>query len=157
MSDVSLHVSLDVSSNENSVSRERTLSESKGKIQKFRINTYDEFQTSLDKYGHLGFLFLYFTGSELSKDGYDWCPECSEALPIIEQEIDNACNVVFFLVEVGNEEQWQCKENPYRSHPNLNLKVVPTFMKWNSHRRLEGDYCAKAELVQLLFEDNCSF
>ncbi|XP_030767997.1 thioredoxin domain-containing protein 17-like isoform X2 [Sitophilus oryzae] len=139
MSDVSLHVSLDVSSNENSVSRERTLSESKGKIQKFRINTYDEFQTSLDKYGHLGFLFLYFTGSELSKDGYDWCPECSE------------------VVEVGNEEQWQCKENPYRSHPNLNLKVVPTFMKWNSHRRLEGDYCAKAELVQLLFEDNCSF
>lgn len=43
---------------------------------------------------------------------------------------------------------------PFRKDPRTKLMVVPTLIKWGTYARLEGEQVAKAELVEMVFNDD---
>lgn len=42
---------------------------------------------------------------------------------------------------------------PFRKDARTKLMVIPTLIKWGSPVKLEGEQCAKPDLVELVFNE----
>ncbi|XP_077288874.1 thioredoxin domain-containing protein 17-like [Arctopsyche grandis] len=98
------------------------------------------------------YIFL-FTGSIL-ENGQSWCPDCVEADPVIEAALKNASEDVNFVkITVGNREVWKDSNCPFRKDSRTKLMVIPTLIRWKGPQKLEGEKCAKEELVEMMFQE----
>ncbi|XP_057294799.1 thioredoxin domain-containing protein 17-like [Hydractinia symbiolongicarpus] len=99
-------------------------------------------------------IFVLFTGSKDSNSGESWCPDCVKADPVIKNNISKIpSDAVFITCSVGDRSTWKDPASPFRTHPKLLLKGVPTLMKWGTPERLGDSECSKDELVSMLFEE----
>lgn len=124
-------------------------------VKKFNIVGFEEYKKFIEDHkNNTGSLFLLFSGSK-DETGNSWCPDCVKAEPVIEKALACASpDAVFVHVEVGSRPTWKDQKNPFRTDPNLELKVVPTLIRYGTPMRLEEDQCAKLATVQMLFEES---
>ncbi|KAK7862869.1 hypothetical protein R5R35_011582 [Gryllus longicercus] len=98
-------------------------------------------------------IFILFSGS-LDESGENWCSDCREAEPVIQEALASLPeNAQFLHVGVGPRDEWRDQNNPFRKQSNLKLKCVPTLMRWKAPERLEEAECKKIDLVKMLFEE----
>ncbi len=98
--------------------------------------------------------FILFTGSKGS-NGKSWCPDCTAADPVIEHalsQLEGGCKLL--VCDVVREE-YRDQNYAYRKDPRINLKCVPTLMKWVNGKcltRLNDSQSQQAGLVLELIE-----
>ncbi|XP_026329771.1 thioredoxin domain-containing protein 17-like isoform X1 [Hyposmocoma kahamanoa] len=97
--------------------------------------------------------FFCFTGTK--KKGVNrWCRDFAEAEPVVKNVLNGIHkHVVFVFVDVGDREYWKNPQCPFRTDTRTKLMVIPTIIKWNGVQRLEGSQCNKAQLIEMMFED----
>ena len=76
-------------------------------------------------------LFILFIGSKNKDSGVSWCPDCVVAEPVIKEclgEISGGCRLL--LCPVDKEPFRNSPDYIYRCNNKIDLKCVPTLMKW---------------------------
>ncbi|CAB4439362.1 unnamed protein product [Rhizophagus irregularis] len=130
-------------------------------VHTIRISAYDEFDGTVNKIvqerkGQNIFVLLF--GTENPDTGKSWCPDCVKADPLIRKHLeeDAPVNSVLIEVPVGTREEYKGRpENPYRLHPRIQLKSIPTLIKWTENvetdKRLVEEECARDNLLSAFF------
>lgn len=114
------------------------------------VQGYENFLKEMEKFKKDEIVHVYFTGSE---NGNVWCPDCVRAWPVIKKGMEKADkNSHFVYVEIGDRKYFDSK-CPFRKHPKVQLKQVPTVQRWMQPQRLEGLQCEKLELMEMFFTD----
>lgn len=99
-------------------------------------------------------LFVMFSGSKDPLSGKSWCPDCVVAQPVVDAALSKAPeDSVYIYVGVGGRDFWKDPNCIFRTDSRTKLKSVPTLMKYGTPQRLEEEQCAKADMVEMLFED----
>ncbi|XP_053625560.1 thioredoxin domain-containing protein 17-like isoform X2 [Plodia interpunctella] len=119
-----------------------------------KINGFNEFVEYAENINSDGPpVFFYFTGDKLP-DGQSWCPDCNVAEPIVKAYLEELKkSVIFVFVQVGDPTTWRDRACPFRTDARTKLLVIPTIIKWKGVQRLEGEQCAKRDLLQMMFEE----
>ena len=108
-------------------------------------------------------LFFYFYGNPLQETGQSWCPDCVRADPHIRSTLESVGNdPILVELPVGFRDDW--KNNPghaYREHPDLQIRSVPTLLKWTkedgfSSYRLEDADCENDDILTQFFKGSNS-
>lgn len=100
-------------------------------------------------------LFILFTGSKNPSNGLSWCPDCVRAEPLINQALSKMDKNVILLECDVDREPYRTQTYPYRVDPRINLRCVPTLMKWENGKcvlRLDDIQCQNPDAVQELLE-----
>ncbi|KAK7070649.1 hypothetical protein SK128_022704 [Halocaridina rubra] len=123
-------------------------------VQKVEIEGFDAFIEQVDKFKPSGKpIFVLFSGSK-DANGKSWCPDCVVAEPVVKGALDKAPDdAIFLYVGVGPRDFWKDRNNVFRTDARTKLKSVPTLMLFGGPQRLEEEQCAKADMVEMLFED----
>uniref|UniRef100_A0A182JZJ1 Thioredoxin domain-containing protein 17 n=1 Tax=Anopheles christyi TaxID=43041 RepID=A0A182JZJ1_9DIPT len=125
-------------------------------VKKHYVAGYDAFVAFMKDFnGNGGAINILFTGEKL-ENGLSWCGDCVEAAPFIEKAVEmNAPeNSHFIYVDVGDRPTWKDMNNSFRKDANTHLSVIPTMIRWKQPQRLEGEQCAKADLLELFFSED---
>ncbi|XP_037958326.1 thioredoxin domain-containing protein 17 [Teleopsis dalmanni] len=121
---------------------------------KHSVKGYEEFTklvTELEGCGDV--IYVLFSGGK-DENGQSWCPYCVKALPVIEDNIGKAPDKSHFIyVDVGERSYWKDLNCPFRKDPYTNLVFLPTFLRWKSPQRLDGERCSNKDLVEMLVID----
>ncbi|RIA82080.1 hypothetical protein C1645_662983, partial [Glomus cerebriforme] len=122
-----------------------------------RIPAYDQFDGTVDKIvqEHKGQnVFVVLFGTEVPNTGKSWCPDCVDADPFIHKYFEEKAPVDSVLIEVpvGTREEYKGKpNNPYKLHPRIQLKQIPTLIKWTENaetdKRLVEEECTRDNLL----------
>ncbi|XP_055586232.1 thioredoxin domain-containing protein 17-like [Uranotaenia lowii] len=98
---------------------------------------------------------VLFTGAKMN-NGVSWCSDCVEAAPFIEEAVDRSAPAGSHLVyvDVGDRPTWKDMNNPFRKHTETHLSVIPTLIRWKNPQRLEGEQCAKPDLLDMFFGED---
>ncbi|XP_035773804.1 thioredoxin domain-containing protein 17-like [Anopheles albimanus] len=122
-------------------------------VQKHHVTGYEAFVAFMKDFkGNGGAINILFTGAKLD-NGQSWCGDCVEAAPFIESAVekDAPSDSHFIYVDVGDRPTWKDMNNSFRKDANTHLSVIPTLIRWKNPQRLEGDQCAKPDLLQMFF------
>ncbi|CAI2175931.1 5146_t:CDS:2 [Funneliformis geosporum] len=127
-------------------------------VQLIRISSFKEFDNIINRIvqerrGQNIFLVLF--GNENPYTGKSWCPDCVNAEPLIRQQLDKVpADTVYIEVPVGTRADGK-PDNPYRLHPRIQLKSIPTLIKWTANaetdRRLVERECTQVDLLNAFF------
>lgn len=123
-------------------------------VETIAVEGFDAFAEKLETYKASGKpIFVLFSGSK-DANGKSWCPDCVVAEPVVKKSLTKATeDAVFLYVGVGGRDFWKDPKCIFRTDPRTKLKSVPTLMKVGGPQRLEEEQCAKADMVEMLFED----
>ncbi|KAF0972675.1 hypothetical protein FDP41_008924 [Naegleria fowleri] len=86
-------------------------------------------------------VFVYITGKKDTTTGKSWCPDCVVSEPIVTEdflpEVDRECKkkglkTILVKALVERSEYKGNPQYPYRTHPDLRVKSIPTFILWNA-------------------------
>ncbi|XP_026329773.1 thioredoxin domain-containing protein 17-like isoform X3 [Hyposmocoma kahamanoa] len=118
------------------------------------LATYEEFNDYVEKLPpQTSNCYFYFAGKK-KENGRSWCIYCQLAEPVVKNVLNGIHkHVVFVFVDVGDREYWKNPQCPFRTDTRTKLMVIPTIIKWNGVQRLEGSQCNKAQLIEMMFED----
>ncbi|CAG8565077.1 10269_t:CDS:2 [Acaulospora morrowiae] len=127
-----------------------------------RIPTYEQFDKMIDKTvkenGKNIYVLLF--GTEDPSTGSSWCPDCVIADPLIRRHFSNEAHPESVLVEVpvGTRSQYKGRpDNPYRTHPRIQLKAIPTLIKWSANgsddKSLVEDECSRDDMLKKFFSE----
>ncbi|MCL4131217.1 UNVERIFIED_CONTAM: hypothetical protein GTU68_053937 [Idotea baltica] len=125
-------------------------------VNKFEVEGFEAFVEKIESLKSSGkTTFVLFSGSKDATSGKSWCPDCVVASPVINAGLDKIASKDsnYLYVSVGPRSFWKDSNNPFRTDSRTKLKSVPTLMKYGSPQRLEEGQCAKANMVEMLFED----
>lgn len=123
-------------------------------VETVTVEGFDAFAEKLESYKSSGRpIFVLFSGSK-DASGKSWCPDCVVAEPVVKGALTKAPeDAVFLYVGVGGRDFWKDPMCIFRTDPRTKLKSVPTLMKVGGPQRLQEEQCAKADMVEMLFED----
>lgn len=97
-------------------------------------------------------LFILFFASVNPSTGVSWCPDCVRAKPLIDAALAKQTEETTFLVcNVDREPYKTNREYPYRVDPRIELKCVPTLIKWRDDKKvlqLNDVQCQNIDLVE---------
>ncbi|XP_050298268.1 thioredoxin domain-containing protein 17-like [Anthonomus grandis grandis] len=116
-------------------------------------NSYEDYEQILSNNMNTKPLYLFFVASYSPISGYCWNPLCVEVTQFLEKYTSNITSGAFITVYVGLEDDWEDLTNPFRKDEDLQLRTLPTLMRFDTLKKLEGNFCLKEELVNLLFQD----
>eukprot|EP00026_Physarum_polycephalum_P021626 Phypoly_transcript_24989.p1 GENE.Phypoly_transcript_24989~~Phypoly_transcript_24989.p1 ORF type:complete len:132 (+),score=22.55 Phypoly_transcript_24989:94-489(+) len=99
-------------------------------------------------------LFVYVIGKR-DESGKSWCPDCVASDPIVFAALKNLPD--YTLVEAGviRAEYKNNPSFPYRTHAQLQIKGVPTFIHWTKdgpQKRLVEEELFKPEPIAELLK-----
>lgn len=124
-------------------------------VRRLRLQGYKNFLEYVHDLETAESVYILYTGTKLPDTGKSWCPDCVEADPFIEQGFEVAPEETqLVIVEVGDRSFWKDRNCPFRTNPITRLKVLPTLIKWNTEKRLEGDQLLKPELIDMLITED---
>lgn len=126
-------------------------------VNKFEVEGFEAFVSKVEALKSTGnSTFVLFSGSVDPSTGKSWCPDCVVAYPVIQAALEKTApaNANFLYVSVGPRDFWKDKNNVFRQDPRTKLRSVPTLIKYGSAQRLEEGNCARAAMVEMLFEDS---
>ena len=127
-------------------------------IERVFCETPDEFQSKLsacEVSAGKRPLFILFTGSKDIVTGKSWCPDCVVADPVIDEilnSLEDGCMLLYCSVD---REPYRTPVYPYRTHPIIQLKCVPTLIKYQNGKviaRLNDSQCQEKGFVQDLVD-----
>jgi thiol-disulfide isomerase/thioredoxin len=106
-------------------------------------------------------LFLLFTGAKDPSSGASWCPDCSDAAPVVDSvfaEAAEASEAGVTLLELHlDRAEWKGlpphPAHPFRTHPAFKVQRIPTLVRWGARGKvgeLVEDGCKDAGLVKEL-------
>jgi len=100
-------------------------------------------------------LYVLFTGAVVAETGRSWCPDCVNADPIINKVLSSLESGCILLECPVERSEYRSQEYLYRTLPSVQLKCVPTLIKWSSSGganalRLDDAQCQREELVEEL-------
>ena len=123
-------------------------------VQKVEVEGFDAFVEQVEKHKASGKpIFVLFSGSK-DANGKSWCPDCVVAEPVVKAALEKAPeDAAFIYVGVGGRDFWKDRSNVFRTDARTKLNSVPTLMKFGGPQRLEEEQCAKADMVEMLFEE----
>lgn len=124
-------------------------------VQKFEVSGYDCLMELIrETLCKSRPIYVLFTGAK-DDEGRNWCPDCVEAEPVVEDVLKTAPeDFIFILCYVGDRQTWEDPINPFRKDEILRLKRIPTLYVWNTPKRLESGQCKNVDLVSMIFEDD---
>ncbi|CAL1684858.1 unnamed protein product [Lasius platythorax] len=124
-------------------------------VRRLHLQGYESFLKYVDDLGSAESVYILYTGTKLPDTGESWCPDCVEADPFIERGFETAPEETqLVIVEVGDRSFWKDRNCPFRTNPITRLKVLPTLIKWDTEKRLEGDQLLKPELIDMLITED---
>ncbi|XP_072744380.1 thioredoxin domain-containing protein 17 [Anoplolepis gracilipes] len=124
-------------------------------VRRLHLQGYENFLKYVEDLETAESVYILYTGTKLPNTGKSWCPDCVEADPFIEQGFEVAPEETqLVIVEVGDRGFWKDRDCPFRTNPITRLKVLPTLVKWNTEKRLEGDQLLKPELIDMLITED---
>jgi len=88
-------------------------------------------------------LFVLVMGARVADTGKSWCPDCVEAEPLIHEALSKVPDHILLECPVLREEYKGNPDYPYRTHPQLKIKSVPTFIHWTQNgprERLDTEF-----------------
>ena len=100
-------------------------------------------------------LYVLFTGAKVDSTGRSWCPDCVAADPVISKVLASIPQGCVLLECPVVREEYRSPSFPYRTSKNINLKCVPTLIKWVSGKaafRLDDSQSQVESLVRELIE-----
>ncbi|XP_078044554.1 thioredoxin domain-containing protein 17 [Augochlora pura] len=122
-------------------------------VMRHSVQGYENFFVFMEKFKPSELVYVLYSGTKLP-DGKSWCSDCVEAAPFIEEGFKTAPETVHLVtVEVGDRAFWKDMNCPFRTNPTTKLKVLPTLERWGTQKRLEGDQCLEADLIEMLLTD----
>ncbi len=77
-----------------------------------------------------GKLYVLFTGSKDPQTGKSWCPDCVRGEPLIFDGLNQVDDDVTVVVVHVVREEYRSPDYILRRDPRINLRCVPTLMKW---------------------------
>uniref|UniRef100_UPI0035901D9E thioredoxin domain-containing protein 17 isoform X4 n=1 Tax=Myxine glutinosa TaxID=7769 RepID=UPI0035901D9E len=103
-------------------------------------------------------LFVYFCSSK-GADGTSWCPDCVEAEPVVQAELQNLpAGSTFIYCQVGDRPynilvfcSWKDGHNEFRKE--LKVTSIPTLLKYGTSQKLVDKQCCQPELVRMLLTE----
>uniref|UniRef100_A0A6P7EXV2 Thioredoxin domain-containing protein 17 n=1 Tax=Diabrotica virgifera virgifera TaxID=50390 RepID=A0A6P7EXV2_DIAVI len=125
-------------------------------VRSHHVEGYDNFVNFMKNFKAQGTVVcIYFGGSVDEATGESWCDDCVRAWPVIDKELEATDpNSHFVRVEVGDMPIWKDPNCPFRHDPKTKLRVLPTLVRWQGPQRLEGEQCDKANLVNMLLNED---
>lgn len=97
-------------------------------------------------------LFILFFASVNPATGVSWCPDCVRAKPLIDAALAKQTEDTTFLVcNVDREPYKTNREYQYRVDSRIQLKCVPTLLKWRDDKKvleLNDVQCQNIDLVE---------
>jgi hypothetical protein len=75
-------------------------------------------------------LYIYFTGAKNSDTGLSWCPDCTRAEPLVLKVLSGVAGGCVFLEVPIEREVYRQPDFSLRTDSRIQLKCVPTLMKW---------------------------
>lgn len=122
-------------------------------VKKIVTRSFEEFQSAIKSIKSKDdFVLCFFAGSE-DENGHSWCPDCVAAKPILEAALEKAPEDVTLITCYIERAVWKDMKNPFRTDKNLELKCVPTLIRWGTAQRLDDTQCQKKNMVEMLLED----
>jgi hypothetical protein len=100
-------------------------------------------------------LYILFTGSKNPSNNQSWCPDCTRAEPLIDAELAKVTTPTTLLFCDVDRERYRSASFPYRTDNRLNLRCVPTLMKWQGGKcvqKLNDTQCQSLDALQEFFE-----
>ncbi len=97
-----------------------------------------------------GNLYILFTGSKSPDTGKSWCPDCVRGEPLIMQGLSQISDSVTLVVVDVEREPYRSQDYSLRRDPRINLRCVPTLMKWEKGQavlRLNDVQCQNVHAV----------
>jgi hypothetical protein len=76
------------------------------------------------------------------KDGKPWCSDCARFEPVLQAVLEGADRQVTLLDCLVVRDAYKQGEHPYRKHPLLQIKAIPTLL------RVDAAGVAQARLVE---------
>ncbi|XP_055640458.1 thioredoxin domain-containing protein 17-like [Toxorhynchites rutilus septentrionalis] len=124
-------------------------------VQKHTVAGYESFLAFMRDFPSDGQIInVLFTGAK-QENGVSWCSDCVEATPFIEEALAKAPEGSHFVyVDVGDRPTWKDMNNPFRKDTSTHLSVIPTLVRWKNPQRIEGEQCAKPDLLEMFFTDD---
>lgn len=99
--------------------------------------------------------YLLFYASEDPSTGRSWCPDCVRAKPLIDALLAKQTESTVLLV--ANVDRSSYKGNPeysYRLDPRIELRCVPTLIRWQEGKKVQSLndlQCQNEDLLEELF------
>lgn len=130
----------------------------KDMVKKIVTRSFEEFQDAIkslktkDAKDNQDLVLCFFAGSEDAK-GNSWCPDCVAAKPILEAALKKAPEETTLIMCYIERAIWKDMRNPFRTDKELELKCVPTLMRWGTARRLDDIQCQEKDMVEMLLEE----
>lgn len=81
-------------------------------------------------------LFLLFTGEKDRATGRSWCGDCTRAEPLIDAALANIAGGCVLLECIVVRQEYRERDYVYRTDPRIQLKCVPTLIKWRNGKAL---------------------
>ncbi|CAG9815984.1 unnamed protein product [Phaedon cochleariae] len=124
-------------------------------VQKHYVEGYNAFLEFFKTFDSQGQKVHVLFSSTPGPDGDTFCTYCKRAWPVIDEELEKSDPQSHFVkVAVGDKPTWKDPECGFRKDPKTKVRVLPTIVRWGGPQRLEGEQCDKADLVNMLFNDD---
>jgi len=75
-------------------------------------------------------LYVLVIGEREAKTGQSWCGDCREAEPVIAKVLSTLKKLTVIECSVDRASYKGNPNHPYRLHPKLKLRSVPTLYRW---------------------------
>ncbi|KAL6059779.1 Thioredoxin domain-containing protein 17 [Balamuthia mandrillaris] len=103
-------------------------------------------------------VYAYFFGNLQADTGKSWCPDCVQGDPIIRKTLrEHDPEAVLLECPSGERAVYRAADHVYRIHPLIQLKAVPTVIKWTKEGpkgRLVEDECFEEDNLLKLTSSN---
>eukprot|EP01098_Paradermamoeba_levis_P012910 TRINITY_DN575_c0_g1_i1.p1 TRINITY_DN575_c0_g1~~TRINITY_DN575_c0_g1_i1.p1 ORF type:complete len:128 (-),score=28.46 TRINITY_DN575_c0_g1_i1:130-513(-) len=113
----------------------------------------EEFEASLSKslQHDSNPVFVYFVAERDPKTNQSWCPDCQASDAVLAEITPKLTQPIKLLECPVKRAEYKGNPNyPFRTHSKVQLKAVPTFIRWTSEgpqkRLVEGECTASALL-----------
>eukprot|EP01132_Coremiostelium_polycephalum_P000404 gene404-509_t len=81
-----------------------------------------------------------------------WCPDCRASEPVVKKAFEESKHDICIVeCQIPRDGYKGNPEHPYRTHPQIQLKFIPTLISWNKEgpqTRLVDSECSVPEKVQ---------
>ncbi|XP_077995570.1 thioredoxin domain-containing protein 17-like [Glandiceps talaboti] len=115
------------------------------------IESCEDLSSEIERHKDNPNTFLFFTGA-LGPSCESWCDDCTDADPIIEKGLELAPKgSVFILCVVGDKDSWNDPNNPFKHHPTIKFREIPSLMRLSTKELLGPEECKKSECVNPFF------
>ncbi|KCV70166.1 hypothetical protein H696_03625 [Fonticula alba] len=96
-----------------------------------RVPSPAEFDSIMADLADEPLVFVVFISSVAPETGETWCPDCVIADPVIRKTVFELKNAILVECPVGSRDEYKNRpEHPYRVHPKIQLRAIPTLMRW---------------------------